>query len=150
MTMSNLTVRKMAAMLCGVVVIVAAVYLYCYERKVDYDTQRERQTLEIAWRIMNFDHAHHHLPADLSALSDGPSGDAPNDPKTGRQYEYAIRGKHTYELCAVFSTTTRDHLGRTNRVLYGDPMTHGYGSWFHGSGRQCMVDTLPIWKVYGR
>lgn len=129
-----------------IIVAVAACFICFAHRERANDELRVHDILEISWRLMTYDYENNGVPDDLLMLREDRYGRARVDPVNGFPYEYHRRAQHAYELCAVFSTATKDDAGRTNIVRYGDPVVHGYGVWFHEKGRQCLARTFPLWK----
>lgn len=75
------------------------------------------------------------LPSDLNKLLNGGStyyiltGDI-TDPATGKAFDYNIKAKDAYELCAVFKTVNKDQTD--DKSVYFDTR------WLHDSGYQCL------------
>lgn len=121
-------------------------FIYLAHRDEVMDALRVHNVLEISWRVAMYDYTNKTVPAALSELEEKTYGRTPIDPVTGVPYEYYRHGPHTYEICAVFSRAAEDDAGRINVVSYGDPVVHGYGTWSHGSGRQCLTRSIPPWR----
>ena len=71
----------------------------------------------------------------------------PKDPVTGKRYEYR-RKDQIVTVCTDFDFPSVDFNG-TSKVVYGDPVVHGFGTWTHGGGHQCLTrDVTPPadWK----
>ena len=73
------------------------------------------------------------LPADLQALAGWQGLDEPpTDPQSGEPYGYRPTGERTFELCAVFVTSTS---GREE----SRPWREGPGFWHHPAGEHCFA-----------
>lgn len=100
------------------------------QRDTRLDEQRVRHLTNIAQNIDLFWEQNEALPTGLAEMT------APkyfinraDDPETGKPYEYRALEAPRYELCAVFSTDTRDRP-------HGD---RGFSErrWEHEEGRNC-------------
>jgi len=66
----------------------------------------------------------------------------PKDPITAKPYEYR-RKDDLVTVCTNFDAPSADFKGAP-KVVYGDPVVHGYGVWTHGGGHQCLTrDVAP-------
>lgn len=112
------------------------------------DDQRVQDILSLSWRVVFFSKTRGRLPSSLSEISES-DWSIPADPVTSSPYFYEALGPDTFRLCAIFfSASNNADAGSPNflpsnarqesGVLYGDPVTHSYGSWAHGAGRQCL------------
>jgi len=132
--------------------IIFVIFLLCVIFSLNYrrvwmprspDMIRVNDVLSLSWRIVLYDHINGGLPDNLSQLDVDGKWVIPTDPVTFEPYHYEIIGRKAFRLCATFSAASSEHAGAVGTVLYGDPVTHGYGSWVHGSGKQCTDRHLP-------
>lgn len=84
------------------------------------------------------------LPADLNTLINGGStyyilaGDI-TDQATGKVFNYNIKTKDAYELCATFKTANKDQAnGKSAYYPYPD------SRWLHDSGYQCLKQRVTL------
>jgi hypothetical protein len=70
------------------------------------------------------------LPPDLASLEPGSAG--PRDPVTGSPYEYALKDKRTYQVCAGFEAASSTS-GRPNS-----------DAWMHPEGRHCFERSMSL------
>ncbi|WP_250624827.1 hypothetical protein [Pinirhizobacter soli] len=70
----------------------------------------------------------------------------PVDPVTGQRYEFHREGNKV-TVCAVFDEATPDFNGK-EKIRFGDPMVHSFGTWSHGPGRQCI--SQDVWHPAGQ
>lgn len=81
------------------------------------------------------------LPAKLSDLEDDISGfRVPKDRESGNIYEYRVKGKQSFELCATFQLESIDD---SSANFY----EHGWNpdkneNWKHSAGRVCFARTI--------
>lgn len=94
------------------------------------DIERVENLSNIQSQIINYWQKKDQLPEQLSNLEDNISGyTVPTDPITKESYEYQVKGKETFELCASFDLTSQPdqiikRLGREQ-------------NWQHNPGRNC-------------
>jgi hypothetical protein len=114
------------------------------------DARRADNVMKLSWRVWTFAGLYHRLPRTLAELEKNGFGRNPIDPDTRKSYEYLRVDGHTFRLCTTFNNVGIDgsapFFPGPNRqaveVIYGDPLTHGYGTWKHGAGYQCLDRTL--------
>lgn len=70
----------------------------------------------------------------------------PVDPVTRQRYEFHRVGNKV-TVCAVFDEATPDFNGK-EKIVFGDPMVHSFGTWSHGPGRQCI--SQDVWHPAGQ
>lgn len=100
------------------------------QREAKLDSRRVDDLNHIAQVIDRHFHVHGALPADLATLAAQPGQRlASTDPVDGTPYGYAVTGKRTYRLCAVFVTDTAERPPAGGRWVPDE--------WNHGAGRQC-------------
>lgn len=125
------------------------------QRNLRLDEKRVNDLQTIQWQIINFWQNKGKLPQDLSALKDPMSGTViPVDPEfeKGKYYEYSIKDKLTFELCASFSMNMPKGWSENNNIaipMYADKVSTsvsypgGSGeSWYHDAGRTCFTRTI--------
>ncbi|MBI5794030.1 hypothetical protein HZA87_03015 [Candidatus Uhrbacteria bacterium] len=114
-----------------------------YQRSVRFDEQRITDLQIIQGQIIQHWTQKNALPANLDALTDSISGfKAPDDPETGSAYEYAIKEKLAFQLCATFknkSIPDSMNNGRPVPVYPNDPYSQ---NWSHDIGRVCFERTI--------
>lgn len=107
------------------------------------DKLRVEDALKISWQLAIYKLQTHRLPQMLNEMEVSGEWREPTDPVTFKRYEYRVLNGSRYELCIVFDRASERGEGGSPGIKYGDPITHSYGSWVHGSGRQCVQRTLP-------
>jgi len=155
----------------GVVLVVASI---CYsfviigspmkQRLLRLDDRRVGDLQNIQYQVINFWQQKEKLPADLKELSNPLSGySLPVEPEfeKGKIYEYDVKSKLTFELCADFSLPmpkgwreySGDGISPMPYIDYGygkDVSTSSYPypgagtneSWDHQAGRTCFERTI--------
>jgi hypothetical protein len=129
-----------------VILVLAGFYFANEQKQHTLDEQRAHDVLSLSWRIVEYDHIIGVLPTSLEKVAENDKEEIPRDPEDGQPYEYKRIGKKTFRLCAVFSRQSNNFPTVGSRALYGDPITHGYGTWSHGQGRQCIDRTVPNYR----
>ncbi|MCX6715436.1 MAG: DUF5671 domain-containing protein [Candidatus Taylorbacteria bacterium] len=150
--------RKTVAVVGLVLVIIAIIAGFVIvgspskQRALRFDSQRVNDLQSIQWQVINFWQRKATLPTELAEVKDSISGNiVPSDPDTDKPYEYAITGKNTFELCAMFSLPTPDLKGRG--AYYGGGMGGAYYDtsaykngaddiWKHETGRTCFKKVI--------
>jgi type II secretory pathway pseudopilin PulG len=112
-------------------------------------TQRARQLDEtrladfsgLAAAINSYHAAHDELPQTLEELKEETEYISTEDPETKTGYAYKITSDDAYELCATFSTDSKDNPGNTARdSSYPYPYS---SSRDHKKGYDCIKYTIP-------
>ena len=117
-----------------------------HQRDVRFDEQRVNDLATIQSQVIYFWQAKQRLPQNLDELTTGVEKFiAPKDPETGADYDYRIvKSPYSFELCAVFLTSSTGNQDQNVRVSY--PVTMGYdpsaGDWGHGIGNTCFERTI--------
>jgi len=114
-----------------------------------FDEQRVSDLQSLQNQIVNYWIQKQSLPSNLNLLEDSISGFfVSKDPETQADYEYNITGALSFELCAVFKTSSKD-LGVTykgSRVSSIMPTYYGGSSfqqnWDHEAERTCFTRTI--------
>jgi len=113
-----------------------------------FDEQRVSDLQSLQNQIVNYWIQKESLPSNLNLLEDSISGFfVSKDPETQADYEYNITGTLSFELCAVFKTSSKD-LGVTykgSRVSSIVPMYYGPSfqqNWDHEAERTCFARTI--------
>lgn len=116
------------------------------QRQVRFDQQRVNDLSSLQSEVVNYYSTKQTLPTDLNALSNPLSYfTVPVDPDTQSAYEYSVKSKYTFELCANFATATTTEAGSIDAPVatkpYGayDPYNQ---NWIHGTGRTCFERTI--------
>lgn len=150
----------------GVVLVLSAI-VYSFmiigspmtQRALRLDDRRVNDLQNIQYQVINFWQQKEKLPADLSELANPISGySLPVDPEfeKGNKYEYAVKGKLTFELCATFSLPIqkgwREYSNggiimpmydkAVSEVSYPYPGSGVNESWDHQEGRTCFERTI--------
>lgn len=150
----------------GVVVVLAAVsYSFMImgspftQRSLRLDDRRVGDLQNIQYQVINYWQQKEKLPAKLSDLANPLSGySLPVDPEfeKGNTYEYAVKGKLTFELCATFALpipkgwreysngVTMPYYSTKDMAVSSYPYPSGGAneSWSHQAGRTCFERTI--------
>ncbi|QWT20485.1 hypothetical protein KPL74_00390 [Bacillus sp. NP157] len=121
-------------------VIFSALIVGCHPPSPTPDRTRESDVLEIIWGLRQVRAMYGEIPETYATLEKHGLR-APVDPVRRDSYEYARVGS-SVTVCARFDEASPGWDGKANRALYGDPVVHGFGSWIHGIGRQCLTDDV--------
>ena len=111
-----------------------------YESRVKkFDEQRVGNLQTIQREIINFWTKKGELPKTLFDLKDDIRGfSIPIDPENGEQYDYKVKDKYTFSLCANFGSAT---FVMTSNPKFSTmrPREEGYlaDDWQHFKGIQC-------------
>lgn len=104
------------------------------QRLQKFDEKRVSDLQQIEYAVSDHLRQNTALPA---ALSDVKYMTMPTDPETGAAYTYTPTGEKTFELCAVFDTSSKDQEGwRRSLVPYDTTQ------WAHDAGLQCFQRTV--------
>lgn|SRR5579885_290547 len=145
--MSSVRALRFAAIVLTLaILIIGGFYIFQWHRQIANDERREHDILSLSWRLIEYDHANGVLPKSLEEIKKKGEDEIPRDPKNGRPYEYRRMSKKVFQLCATFSKQSKEFATVGSRVMYGDPITHGYGTWSHGKGHQCIDRTVPEYR----
>lgn len=134
------------------------------QRLVRLDERRVSDLQNIQWQIVNYWQRKEVLPEALNDLVDLIGGFiVPVDPETGEQYEYSVGGDLSFNLCAIFSTSSSEVVGKTRLEparsmpvvpgIKGKPYSgDSYNIWSHDLGRVCFEriidpDLYPVIKT---
>lgn len=135
--------RNIWRIIAGVVVIGSIVWGFMVlgsprtQRLYKYDDAKISELQNINSAIQNYYLVNNVLPKnfdDLASLNYGISG---LDSQTQKPYEYVVKTKNTYELCAEFNKASPD---ATEPNVYARPL--GYTSWSHPVGKYCFPQTI--------
>jgi hypothetical protein len=110
------------------------------QRKLQRDQQRISALQGIESQLIYFWQSKQQLPVNIDGLRDQTIGGyiPPNDPVTGKSYEYRAVGAMSYELCAVFDLPSRDFVDTSVPARIPAQVS----SWTHGEGRQCFTGII--------
>lgn len=103
-----------------------------------FDEERLGNLQNIQSEILNYWQRKEALPQSLADLTDSVSGfSAPVDPQTIKAYEYTVKDKTVFELCAEFNLPS--NFGAIGRSVSESLAMKGVYSenWDHEAGRQC-------------
>ncbi len=116
------------------------------QRQMRIDSQRVNDLSSLQGGIVDFYARKQVLPKTLAELNDPLSYFmAPVDPESGAAYEYTVKDKYTFELCANFTTETQTGdgsasvPGATKPYSVYDPYSQ---NWVHGASRTCFERTI--------
>ena len=116
-----------------------------------FDDQKVNDLTNIQWQVVNFWQQKEKLPSSLAELKDPISNyTIPADPQPEQSYEYNMKGKLTFELCATFNAETQPsstYESRSAPIAVSPAMTSEgkdlmVDSWQHSSGRVCFERTI--------
>lgn len=113
-----------------------------------FDEQRVGDLQVLQNQIVNYWTQKESLPQNLAALEDSISGFVvPKDPDSDASYEYIIKSPLSFELCAIFKTSTKDFKVsyKGSRAFYMEPMYYGSSfqqNWDHEAARTCFERTI--------
>lgn len=141
---------KVSAWTSSVIIFVAVVAGFfivgspATQRDRRFDEQRANNLQILQNEIVNYWTQKDILPSNLDALKNSISGFNPLvDPQTGQPYEYNIKSKLSFELCANFKKPSLNSgLNAKERLpvqIYSDPYSD---NWNHGVGRSCFERTI--------
>ena len=116
------------------------------ERARRFDTVRLNHLQMIQSEIIGYWQAKQKLPETLADLNDPLRGfRVPDDPETGKAFEYEKKSDLTFALCAVFAEAS----DVSNVPGYPKPVPldwrgpfMGMEAWDHGQGRVCFERTI--------
>lgn len=116
------------------------------QRQVRFDEQRIQHLSSIQNEVVNYYSAKQVLPAKLADLNN-PLGyfTVPVDPDTNTAYEYTLKSKYVFELCANFATASLNADGSAMSPVATKPygMYDTYNqNWSHAEGRVCFERTI--------
>jgi hypothetical protein len=107
------------------------------------DQERVNALQSIQSEIVNFWQLKQRLPATLAELNDPLRFTVPVDPETKTAFTYSVKGRTSFELCAVFATETLGGISpETRPVLYPDAGDIYGSNWSHGVGATCFERTI--------
>lgn len=117
-----------------------------------FDDQKVSDLQNIQYQIVNYWQQQGELPGGLSDLNDPLSGYAvPSDPESGASYEYAMTGRNSFNLCAMFNAISQP--GSSSAVSYPSaPVPAGASgdlsasNWQHGAGEVCFTRSIDASK----
>lgn len=104
-----------------------------HQRSVKFDAQRINDLQLTQNRIIDYWINKGNLPENLNALTDNISGFNPLlDPKTKKFYEYNILSDISFELCALFETSSENYNG-VSQFKY----PYATENWEYNQGKTC-------------
>lgn len=115
-------------------------------RQINLDNKRIGDLNNIQGQIIQYWIDKNKLPASLEALTSNISGfKAPQDPQTGKPYDYRILSKLSFELCANFdlaSATDSDKLAAPYSFAYKYNLPQETWNWQHEKSHYCFQRTI--------
>jgi hypothetical protein len=111
-------------------------------RKLRFDQMRLAALINLSNRVGIYFRSHGALPATLQEAAADGRLISDDDPQTGKSYEYIVKDKNAYALCAVFTlpSSAQDDLPPQAFVavsVVGAEATGAPNRWDHAAGRQC-------------
>jgi len=108
------------------------------QRERRFDERRVENLQILQSRIINYWMQKELLPQNLDALEDSISGFiVPKDPKSGLPYEYNIINSLSFELCAIFKTSSDDFGVVSNKVRFISLYDSFQQNWSYRADRTC-------------
>ena len=117
------------------------------QRALRFDSQKVNDLTNIQYQITNYWQYKQQLPGSLPDLNDSISGfKAPTDPLTHLSYDYSPKGSSSFELCAVFTLSSKDNVDKNGYGIQTAPVSsiinNGNDSWSHAAGHVCFQRTI--------
>ena len=114
------------------------------QKQKRFDADRVTDLQVIQSQIISYWQAKQKLPKTLEDIKDPISGFVlPVDPSDKSQYEYVVKGKLSFQLCATFSKETPTGVAVENFAQPVYPYKVGMDeNWKHGVGRVCFDRTI--------
>jgi len=114
------------------------------QKEKRFDAERVSNLQTIQYQIVSYWQAKQKLPAVLGDVEDPISGFVlPVDPANKMPYEYAVKGKTSFQLCATFTRDTLKGTGITEFTTPAYPYKNGVNeNWQHGVGKVCFDRTI--------
>ena len=114
------------------------------QKEKRFDAERVSHLQTIQYQIISYWQAKQKLPATLDDIKDPLSGFVlPVDPKDKTAYEYAMKGKLSFQLCATFNRETPKGAVLDGYPTSAYPYKNGMDeNWQHGAGRVCFDRTV--------
>lgn len=135
----------------GIIVAFVSIGSPSAQRERRLDKMRVNHLLMMQSELLRYWQSKGALPAEVSQLKDDISGwQVPTDPVSGEQYEYAVKGDTSFQLCANFMRASEES-GEPRYPMMQKPMMAPYPSgpfgvsgdvWSHGMGRVCFERTI--------
>ncbi len=125
----------------GIVVLAASLIRNPQEmRIVRIDEKRVSDLIRISRSVETYFHDQRRLPDTLAEVVSGNRQYVSlQDPETAAQYSYRVLDVQTFEVCAVFATSTAN--SKEQRFVYIGGVDR---DWRHGAGQQCFkLDLKP-------
>jgi len=147
---------KLLAVLASVVVaasIVSAFFVIgtpAQQRLVQFDDTRLSHLQAIQSEIISYWNQKNKLPAKLGDLKNDITGFMPPvDPATQASYDYTVKGKLVFDLCADFATSSKYSPSRAVSYyapypasVYDPQSVYGSSNWDHEKGHVCFTRTI--------
>jgi hypothetical protein len=118
------------------------------QRAVRFDQQRVNDLQNIQWQVINYWQKKQVLPTSIVDLNDPLANfTVPADPETAAAYQYLMKGKLAFELCATFGTDSQTIgavRGNVSGIVYPvAPIPTGVAdNWNHANGQACFDRTI--------
>lgn len=114
------------------------------QKEKRFDAERVSHLQTIQYQIVSYWQAKQKLPATLDDIKDPLSGFVlPVDPKDQMAYEYIMKGKLSFQLCATFSRETPKGAGLEGYSTPAYPYKNGMDeNWQHSAGKVCFDRTV--------
>lgn len=114
-------------------------------RLARFDAQKVNDLQNIQSEVIYYWQAKQVLPTKLDDLKNSLAyGLVPVDAQTGQSYEYATKGKLSFELCADFNAESRANPAGLFASVPTAPVREKVpaDNWQHGAGRVCFERTI--------
>jgi len=110
------------------------------QRERRFDEQRVEDLQMLQGQIINYWTQKEVLPQNLGELEDSISGFVvPEDPDSDSPYEYNVIDSLSFELCAIFKTSSDDFGPTSNKVRVVLPYDLFQQNWSHEAERTCFT-----------
>lgn len=139
----NPTSRKIWAVVASVAILGSIVWGFSVlgspqtQRLIKSDDAKVNDLMNISNAVQNYYSINKVLPKNTSELATLNYGLNLVDSQTKKPYEYIVKSKTNFEVCAEFNKATSD---ATVPNIYARPV--GYTSWAHDKGRYCFPQTI--------
>ncbi len=113
------------------------------QRERRFDEQRIENLQTLQSQIVNYWTQKEVLPQNLGGLEDSISGFVvPKDPESDLPYEYNVINSLSFELCAIFKTSSNDFGPISKEVRSVSPYDSFQQNWSHQAERTCFLRTI--------
>lgn len=114
------------------------------QKRAGFDETRISDFRSIRYAVQNYYRTNKRLPLNLSDME--LRDDTRLDPETETEYEYAKLSDTSWELCAVFSTDSKEVAARDPNSRAAQIPSEGSDE-SHKEGRDCITYELPSYLI---